>query len=543
MTARTDQHGTRTGDLPGLRPLVVVTVGSDHHRFDRLVRWVDEWLVGRNGDVDCVVQHGPADPPRLALGVDYLDHAELQRLIAAATVVVAQGGPMSVVEARRLGRLPVVVPRTARFGEVVDDHQHVFSQRMARQGLAILATDSASLSDTLDAALANPSSMTVTADPTHDNAVAATIERFGRVIDGVTNRTPGRGPLVVMLGGFGRSGSTLLERCLGEVPGVTAIGEVLHLWERGLRDDERCGCGAYFSACEYWRGVGMRAFGGWHEVDTEQAIDDRLDVVRNRHLPGLICGFPLAARRLRRDRLLRRLDALYAACATGSRAVIDSSKHPAYAYLLRRASVTLRCVLVVRDPRGVAYSWSKSVDRPEVDGLKQMPTYGVVTSALRWSLYGALFHALSVLRVPVSVVRYEDLVADPKRTVERVLRFAGMETTAADLSHIVADAVVLSPHHTVAGNPMRFQVGEIKLREDREWRLEMSRGRQRAIGLATAALRLAYGYIDGLPRSPRRSREAPKQFGHGDLSDAAATGVQGMHYSTGGHDPRSDEQG
>ncbi|HEY2794503.1 MAG TPA: sulfotransferase, partial [Micromonosporaceae bacterium] len=35
---------------------------------------------------------------------------------------------------------------------------------------------------------------------------------------------------VVFLGGLGRSGTTLLERILGEVPGVCALGELVHLW-------------------------------------------------------------------------------------------------------------------------------------------------------------------------------------------------------------------------------------------------------------------------------------------------------------------------
>ncbi|MDT4989050.1 MAG: hypothetical protein QOI74_3144, partial [Micromonosporaceae bacterium] len=35
---------------------------------------------------------------------------------------------------------------------------------------------------------------------------------------------------VVFLGGLGRSGTTLLERVLGELPGVLPLGETVHLW-------------------------------------------------------------------------------------------------------------------------------------------------------------------------------------------------------------------------------------------------------------------------------------------------------------------------
>ena len=62
---------------------------------------------------------------------------------------------------------------------------------------------------------------------------------------------------VLFLGGLGRSGTTLLERLLGQLPGVSPLGEVVHLWQRDLVDDERCGCGDRFSACGFWQKVGV----------------------------------------------------------------------------------------------------------------------------------------------------------------------------------------------------------------------------------------------------------------------------------------------
>ena len=65
---------------------------------------------------------------------------------------------------------------------------------------------------------------------------------------------------VLYLGGLGRSGTTLVERLLGELPSVCALGEVVHLWQRDVLNDERCGCGAKFSACTFWKRVGEQAF-------------------------------------------------------------------------------------------------------------------------------------------------------------------------------------------------------------------------------------------------------------------------------------------
>ncbi|WP_336921895.1 sulfotransferase [Aquipuribacter sp. SD81] len=316
--------------------------------------------------------------------------------------------------------------------------------------------------------------------------------------------TSGRAlPTVLMLGGFGRSGSTLLERMLGDVPGVVAVGEVLHLWERGVRDDERCGCGEPFSRCPFWREVGQRALGGWPASPSEAdaVVIDRYDVVRNRHLPGLVTGLLRRRRRAAARRLLDRHLALYRAVSAGSGAglVVDSSKHPAFAYLLRRSELDLRCLVVARDPRGVAWSWQKTVGRPEVTSSREgvsadMPRYGVAVSAVRWSLYGALFHALSLLGVPVDVIRYEDLLARPREELQRVLSFAGFDVQPGSLSHLDATSVTMSTHHTVAGNPMRFRTGRVDLRPDTEWRERMPRLDRLVVELLTLPLRLWYGY-------------------------------------------------
>ena len=40
---------------------------------------------------------------------------------------------------------------------------------------------------------------------------------------------------VLFVGGLGRSGSTLLARMLGTIPGMVSVGELVHLWKRGPR--------------------------------------------------------------------------------------------------------------------------------------------------------------------------------------------------------------------------------------------------------------------------------------------------------------------
>ena len=137
------------------RPLVFVTVGTDHHPFDRLIDWVDGWLEGgAAGLVRCLIQSGASRPPRIAEHRDYLAYQEMEAYVNEAAVVVCHGGPGSVMMCRWAGKRPIVVPRRHDLGEHVDDHQVTFVRRLAPEGEFALAEDEGTLRTQLDRALA-----------------------------------------------------------------------------------------------------------------------------------------------------------------------------------------------------------------------------------------------------------------------------------------------------------------------------------------------------------------------------------------------------
>ncbi|MFM7537816.1 MAG: glycosyltransferase [Acidimicrobiales bacterium] len=142
--------------LPPLSPgLVFVTVGTDHHRFDRLIDWVDAWAA-HNPERPLLVQHGHSRPSSYGLNRPMLTIDEMQVAFARAALVVCGGGPGTVMDARAAGRLPVVVARRADRREVIDDHQRAFCQRLAALGKALVADDAATLASWLDAAVTDP---------------------------------------------------------------------------------------------------------------------------------------------------------------------------------------------------------------------------------------------------------------------------------------------------------------------------------------------------------------------------------------------------
>ena len=133
------------------RPRVIfVTLGTHDFPFDRLLRALDRLP----GDEELVVQtRAPGVRPAGARrGSTTLPYDELAEDIRRARVVVCHAGVGSVLTALANGKRPVVVPRLARFGEAVDDHQLAFARRLGEAGAVTLVEDV----DALPAALAAP---------------------------------------------------------------------------------------------------------------------------------------------------------------------------------------------------------------------------------------------------------------------------------------------------------------------------------------------------------------------------------------------------
>ncbi len=299
---------------------------------------------------------------------------------------------------------------------------------------------------------------------------------------------------VLYLGGLGRSGTTLVERLLGELPSVCALGEIVHLWQRDVLNDERCGCGARFSACTFWKRVGERAFGGWGNVDVARVHALRDVVERTRHSPRLATGqMPMAEVREYAGFYARVYEA--AAAVSGCEVVVDSSKHSALAHVLRWADgIDLRVVHVVRDARGVAYSWTKTVSRPETDGAEEMTRYSPGRSAMLWNAHNAAFGLLARRGVAVRRIRYEEFLTEPRTALIHLAEFAGLTLRPEDLAFLRPEHADLKVGHSAAGNPMRFTVGRLPLRRDDAWVRALPATHRRLVGAVCAPMLRAYGY-------------------------------------------------
>ncbi|MDQ4145952.1 MAG: sulfotransferase [Actinomycetota bacterium] len=290
--------------------------------------------------------------------------------------------------------------------------------------------------------------------------------------------------------GRGRGGSTVLANVLGEIEGFFSAGEVRYLWDPVVVRHSSCGCGAAIDECPVW----SKVLAALSDVDLERVVSWQHAIVRESNT------FRLLSQRRRytwdalenyaavTSRLYRTIQEV-----TGCEVIVDSSKRPSYAAFIK---VLKGCdpyfVHLIRDPRASAYSWHAR-SYASAHG-NEVTRRNALDSTIRWDLLNAGSEAVRKRagRDSFMRLRYEDFVAAPRERVRDICSL--LARPDAELPFIDERTVMLSPNHTIAGNPSRFSTGELVLRDTGEWR-ERQRALSRWVATAVALPMLRrYGY-------------------------------------------------
>jgi hypothetical protein len=317
---------------------------------------------------------------------------------------------------------------------------------------------------------------------------------------------------VLYVAGFGRCGSTLVDRLLGQDPHYHSGGELARVWRLWMFGDRPCSCGEPLNGCPFWKAVQQRALAGasstvLDQLDRYLSTSSRAQSLHKLALASsrrrLILGAPSGFADMLRN--------LYRALAeTADREVIvDSSKTPAYLYLLAQVpGIELRVIHLVRDPRAVAHSWGRS-PVPGPDGRAIMPHWGPGKASLLWLGVNAMTNRLvHEIALPYTRIRYEDLVRDTDRVLMKIKTFGWGSAGPLATSTGIGTEVTLSPGHMCSGNPMRFQHGTVQIKEDDAWRREMGARDRYLVETLSLPLLLRYGY------GSRDEHDRPLSQGH-----------------------------
>lgn len=104
--------------------MIFITVGSQKFQFDRLLRAVDELLASGNISEPVFAQIGYSQyQPCHYRYEKFLDQQKFAECMDRADVIITHGGSGAIMKAVKKGKKVIAVPRLARYGEHVDDHQ------------------------------------------------------------------------------------------------------------------------------------------------------------------------------------------------------------------------------------------------------------------------------------------------------------------------------------------------------------------------------------------------------------------------------------
>lgn len=313
---------------------------------------------------------------------------------------------------------------------------------------------------------------------------------------------------ILSITGWCRNGSTIIGNVLNEIPGFCHVGEIHFLWQNSAGEgaNNLCGCRKPLTECDIWSVVleAGRPEGVSADEHAATVRHRQLAYVRTRHTWRVLKRGPHCDG-IREHADLMALTYQTAAKVMDARVVVDTNKIPGESALLPYLDgVQPYFVHLVRDPRAVSSSWS---------GWKQ---YAYPMSSSKSTLYWRGFNMASqaILRKYPQrsmFLRYEDFIADPTGTIDRLLNLCDVEGVEAVNPMGGGRTIELHTNHTVTGNPDRFETGLTLIRDrDDSWRTRLSApAKLAAVTLSwPQSRRYGYRYAGTFRSSPAQARAA-----------------------------------
>jgi len=104
--------------------MIFVTLGSQKFQFNRLLQKLDELIEDGVIKEDIFAQIGASDYiPRNYKYKDFLNRDDFGKYTEMCDLFITHGGTGAIIGAVKKGKKVIAVPRLAKFGEHVDDHQ------------------------------------------------------------------------------------------------------------------------------------------------------------------------------------------------------------------------------------------------------------------------------------------------------------------------------------------------------------------------------------------------------------------------------------
>lgn len=131
--------------------MVFLILGTQKFQFNRLLALVDGLVADGHIAQEVVAQTGHSDyQPKHFSSQSFMEKEQFEANIQAADLVITHGGVSSILTAMGHGKPVIVVPRRAKHGEHVDDHQLDIAHAFARNGQVLCCDEDAQLAGLIE---------------------------------------------------------------------------------------------------------------------------------------------------------------------------------------------------------------------------------------------------------------------------------------------------------------------------------------------------------------------------------------------------------
>lgn len=129
--------------------MIFVTVGTHYQGFERLIKKMDE--IAGNIDEEVVAQIGSTkyEPKNMTYFSFTEDEEQFLELCKKARIIITHAGIGNLFKIHSFQKPAIIVPRSKKFNEVVDDHQLEITEVLKNEEEAVVVYDIEDLEDAL----------------------------------------------------------------------------------------------------------------------------------------------------------------------------------------------------------------------------------------------------------------------------------------------------------------------------------------------------------------------------------------------------------
>ena len=137
--------------------MIFVCIGSRDYQFNRLLKALDELVASGEVTDRIFAQIGQSQyQPEHYAWERYLDADTFRQYQKDAELIISHAGTGALIGALKQGKSVIAVPRYAKFGEHIDDHQTQIADVLEGEGYVYQVKDIADLGKTIALAKEKP---------------------------------------------------------------------------------------------------------------------------------------------------------------------------------------------------------------------------------------------------------------------------------------------------------------------------------------------------------------------------------------------------